>query len=116
MEALALTHHRLPGVTVIAVGGEVDLSTAGRLEDFFRQVYRPGDQMIFDLTETGFIDCSGIRVLVRAHHDVRRGGGSVRLAGLRPGPGKVARLTKLGDLMPVHTELAHAIGAAVDAA
>lgn len=116
MEPLDLIHHHVPGMTVIAVRGELDLLTAGRLEDFFRRVYRPGDQMIFDLAGTGFIDCSGIRALIRAYHDVRRAGGSVHLSGLRPGPAKVVRLTRLGDLMPLHPGLAHAIGAAADVA
>lgn len=56
---LTLVHDQLPGVTVIGVEGELDLLTAGSLEDFPRRRCRPGDQPILDLAKTAFLDCSG---------------------------------------------------------
>lgn len=62
-----------PGVTVVAVSGELDLLTAPKLmaelDDIVRQ--RTGDAVV-DLSETGFVDSFGIQVLVSAHHRLVR--------------------------------------------
>jgi anti-anti-sigma factor len=109
---LALRHRRLPGVSVIAVQGELDLLTAGPLEERLQRLWRRGDELILDLAGTAFIDCSGLGALMRVHRRVSRGGGCLRLAALRPGPAKVLRLTGLHTVLAVHPTVADAIGAA----
>jgi len=113
---LTLQHHHRADVDVISVGGELDLLTGGRLEECIRRVYRPGTQLIFDLAETGFVDCSGLRALIRAQHLARSSGGVVRLAALRRGPAKVVALADVGAWLPVHVSLEQAIKAATQSA
>jgi anti-sigma B factor antagonist len=108
--------HHLPGVTVITVGGELDVVTAGPLEAFVRETYRPGDQVVFDLTDMTFMDASGVRVLLRAHHEARRDGSTVRLAALQPGPARVITTTKIDTYVPVHASLEQALSIALAAA
>jgi anti-sigma B factor antagonist len=113
METLSLMHRHLPGVTLLSVGGELDLATSEQLEEYCRHVCRPGDDVIFDLARLRFLDCSGLRVLIRTHHHVRQDGGTVRLSGLRPGPAMVVKVAHTDAVMPVHAGLDDAIRAAV---
>lgn len=60
-----------PGV--VAVGGEVDMETAGRLRDALIQACVPsGRQVDVDLTKVSFIDSSGINELLRVSQDGHR--------------------------------------------
>ena len=62
-----------PGVTVVAVSGELDLLTSPKLmaelDDIVRQ--RTGDAVV-DLSEATFMDSFGIHVLVSAHNRLAR--------------------------------------------
>lgn len=60
MGDLTLTRHRLQGVTVITVGGELDLVTAGELAAFTRRARPRGDHLVLDLSGVGFLDCGGL--------------------------------------------------------
>lgn len=109
---LTLRHWRLPGVSVIAVRGELDLLTAGPLEERLQQLWRRGDELILDLAGTTFIDCSGVGALMRTHRRVCQGGGRLRLAAPQPSPAKVLRLADPDAVLAVHPNVEHAIGAA----
>jgi WhiB family redox-sensing transcriptional regulator len=50
-------------VSLISVGGDVDITNAGRLANDIARSCRSGDEVVFDLTEPTFLDCSGLRVL-----------------------------------------------------
>jgi anti-sigma B factor antagonist len=113
MEPITLACHHLPAVTVIKVGGELDLMTADTLQERSREVCRPGDQVVFDLTETTFMDCSGVRALLRARQHVHQEGGSVRLSGLQSGPAKIIAITHADQCLPVHDSLEQAVGIAL---
>jgi anti-anti-sigma factor len=55
------------GVQVIAVRGELDLSTAADLERPLEEAVSSGDaSVLIDLTECEFIDSTGIALIVRA--------------------------------------------------
>jgi anti-anti-sigma factor len=107
--------HRLRGVTVITIGGELDLVTAGELESFVRWAHRPGDQVVLDLTGVGFLDCSGLRALLRVHHEVSRNGGVCRLAAPQPIACRVLKITGVDRCMPVHASRAKAVDTALTA-
>jgi anti-sigma B factor antagonist len=54
------------GVTVLAVAGEVDLSTAPCLGQVVEQTLSPGAPLIVDLAGVEFIDSAGSRALALA--------------------------------------------------
>jgi anti-sigma B factor antagonist len=58
-------HVEANGVRVLAVLGELDLQTADQLERLFPQRFSFTAPAVIDLSECGFIDSSGIAVLVR---------------------------------------------------
>src|SRR4051794_8899858 len=107
--------HHLGGVTVITVGGELDLVSAGELETFVRRAHRPGDQVVVDLTKVGFMDCSGLRALLRVPREVRADGGVIRLAAPQPIPARVLKLTGADRCVPVHASREEALEAALTA-
>ncbi|MEU8247702.1 STAS domain-containing protein [Nonomuraea sp. NPDC048916] len=110
MSLLTYACQHLPGVTVIAVGGELDATNASRLESFIDESRRrPDDHLVFDLTEMCFLDSSGLRVLLNAYTYGTRQGGSVRLAALRPMPARMVQITRIDAHLPVHPTVAEAL-------
>lgn len=109
MEELTLTHRRLPGTTVVTIGGELDAGTARHLETFLSEVLHEGDDLVFDLVELTFMDTGGLGVILAAGERTRRLGGRPCLAGLRGGPARVVALTGIASAIPVHDTLDDAL-------
>jgi anti-anti-sigma factor len=84
-----------PGVTTIVVKGELDLVTmpylATRLTLALRD--RPG-RLVFDLSETHFMDCGSARLIAGAGQRLP-GGGRPVIRRPRPGVRRVLELTGL---------------------
>src|ERR671937_1593958 len=69
----ALEQHALDGVDVIAVTGELDLATAPRLSKRLNVATLSGaGGVIVDLSETAFIDSSGLHALMVAARQLAR--------------------------------------------
>lgn len=81
---------------MISVAGEIDIASAGQLDDCIRKArsqYSP--HLIIDLMEVGFMGSVGLRVLAAASTDIEDHGGSVVIA--RPSD-PVERLLKVNGL------------------
>ena len=101
---------------MVTVGGELDLVTAGELEDFALGACRPGDQVVLDLADVSFLDCSGLRALLRVHHQVHRWGGVSRLVAPAPVVGRrVLEITGVDRCIPVYAGRGEAVDAALAA-
>ncbi len=87
---------------ILAVSGELDLCTAPGLTHALARASRMGDELIVDLEDVAFMDCSGLRVLMRwAGEEDGRG---PRVVAVTPGPPQVQRLFELtgaGRIIPV---------------
>ncbi|MBB6550481.1 STAS domain-containing protein [Nonomuraea rubra] len=117
MSALLLTHQHLPGVTMICIEGDVDATNHLRLQAYIEQVrQQPGDQIVFDLSETMFIDSRGLRVLLDAHTAGVRHGGAVHLAAPAPVPARMLEVVGMARHLPVHAGVDQALRAALSAA
>ncbi|MGW0802565.1 STAS domain-containing protein [Nonomuraea sp. NPDC002799] len=112
--ALTLRHRRLPGTSLIAVGGEIDIATSGRLARYVNRVRRPGDHVVLDLTEVSFLDCAGLRALMSIARRAAAGHAGTRLAGVRGGPARLLQLVRLHALLPVYGTVEQALAAAWD--
>jgi anti-anti-sigma factor len=77
--------------------GELDLATAPQLEEAVLPPLRDGATVVLDLRPLGFMDSTGVRVIVAAHHAARDHGG--RLAVVRcPPEGPVGRVLEISGL------------------
>ncbi len=82
----------------LVVGGELDLTTADRLERAILEAERAAPpQLVLDLSSVDFFDSTGLQILLDA--DVRARADGRRLV-VRAGDGEVARVLALTDVGP----------------
>lgn len=84
---------------VVAVAGELDMSTVGPVEHEVAELLEGGGEarVVLDLRAVEFIDSTGLRMLIRLDELARSGG---RRFGIVEGTGPVRRLlelTRMGD-------------------
>jgi anti-sigma B factor antagonist len=107
---LSISSSEQAGRHVVAVSGEVDVHTAAQLGTAMDTVIDAGAlHLVVDLTDTPFLDSTGLSVLVRALNRVRVGGGSVRIVAPADRIAKVFRLTGLDTTMPLYADLTAAV-------
>jgi anti-sigma B factor antagonist len=70
---------------VLRLRGEVDLCNKDAVRQAIHAVMERGAQtLVIDMSELGFIDCAGMRVLIRAREQLAEGHGQLVLARSRP--------------------------------
>lgn len=87
--------------TTLAVVGEVDAATAPLLADAVRTAIDDGPAEIeLDCTAMGFIDSSGIRVLIDAWDRLKdRATMQIYVTNLQPGPERILAICGVHDLL-----------------
>ena len=85
---------------VMAVSGELDMSTAPDLSDALADVVdrHPGDLTV-DLADLAFIDSTGLTVLVRASKRLREHDATLRLSSPTPSVRRVLEIVGLDHLL-----------------
>ena len=74
---LLLTEHRLRGCAVLFVRGEIDIATVEQLERAGARLLENTDgRLVLDLSETAFMDLSGVRTAERLSRLASDRGGS----------------------------------------
>ena len=105
------------GVRVIAVRGELDLSTATELEAPLDEAISSGDvSVLIDLSECEFIDSTGIALIVRAWQRLDRnaggeGSGRVVICSYNDQVRRVLEITGLELSIPIHSTRDEALAA-----
>ena len=94
LPSFELSVQRYDSVATVLVSGELDLATAPQLS---AAVAEHGDakMLVLDMTATTFIDSTGVRALLEAHH--RSAGSGSRLL-VVAGDGAVRRVLELCEL------------------
>lgn len=97
------------GFTTVAVGGEIDLSTAPRLREQLHELIDAGSaRLVIDLQAVRFLDSTALGVLIGALRAARERGGDTHLV---CGPGRVAKvleITRLDQAFDIFTDPAAA--------
>jgi anti-sigma B factor antagonist len=85
------------GWVVVAVGGEVDMAAAPQLRSRLMAVAAefPGRSVAIDLGGVGFVDSSGLGVLIGARRRTTESGGKMALLDLQPPVQRVFSITGL---------------------
>jgi anti-sigma B factor antagonist len=79
---------------VIAVVGEIDLASAGRLEAEVMRARSTGAiRIVLDLCHVDLIDSTGLRVLLSLRNDIKRNGHTLLLVPPRPEVRRIFAIT-----------------------
>ena len=98
---MAISVQTQNGVTTAVLSGEIDHHAArdisARLEEVIATLLPM--RMVLDLSGVTFMDSSGIAVLLRAHRQLSRHGGSLRVVSIPIQPRKVLDAAGLGRII-----------------
>jgi anti-sigma B factor antagonist len=108
-----LGHRTLTADThLIAVGGELDMSAAPDLRAALDRAVEDGAvTLVVDLTETTFIDSTGIGVLMAGVQRLRAAGGSLELACSEPNLLRIFEIVGLDRRLTIHPSTDAALAA-----
>src|SRR5205809_5392402 len=109
---LKLGHHATDGFEVIDVRGEIDMYTAPRLRELLIDLVSQGSyQLVVNLDEVGFLDSTGLGVLVGGLRRVRAHDGSLDLVCTRERILRIFRVTGLTEVFGIYQTVDQAIAA-----
>ncbi len=110
---MTLSVHKEPnGVVVVGVDGQLIVGNRQELKQKILDALEAGDRkFLIDFTRTGYIDSSGLGVLVSLSKKIRDQGGDLRLAGLNEDLKTLFELTKLDTLFAISDTAAEALTA-----
>lgn len=95
----------------IAVTGEVDVYTSPTLKSHIVDAVNDGcTDLVVDLEGVGFIDSSGLGVLVSGLRRVKEQSGSMRIICTKEGILKIFRITGLDKVFPIFSSADEAEG------
>ena len=109
---LKLGHHAQDGIEVIDVQGEIDLYTAPRLRELLIDLVSTGSyRLVVNLDKVGFLDSTGLGVLVGGLKRVRAHDGSLDLVCTQQPILKIFRVTGLTEVFGIYQTAGQAIAA-----
>jgi len=101
---LVLTTDRDGNRAVLTVRGELDAYSAPGLEEqITRLVAEQVDDVVLDLSQTGFLDSSGLRAILTAHRRLSENGGEMRLRAPSEPVTRLLEITGLTDHFAVES-------------
>ena len=105
MPTLSVECRTEEGIEVVAVSGEIDIASAPRLITGLND----------DLTEVGFMDSTGLALLLNAHRRLSRRGTGLAVVCADGPVRRVFTITDMVDVLQVRPTLAEARAAALEA-
>lgn len=98
-------------IKVVAVTGEVDLSTSPQVRDALLDCILGGASSVVDLSQVAYIDSSGVASLVEAFQNAKSRGLGFALANVGETPLRVLKLARLDQVFVIHDTVADAVAA-----
>jgi anti-sigma B factor antagonist len=100
---------RREGVTVLTVGGEIDLATAPTLEAAIADVLTDEPPaLVIDLSPVQFLASAGLQILVATHEKVSKAA-SFAVVANGPATSRPIQLTGLDEVFPLYPTLDDAL-------
>jgi anti-sigma B factor antagonist len=107
---LEVTSRQESGATVVTAVGEVDVWTAERLRTVLHEIEaKAPPNLVVDLTDVGFLDSTGIGVLVGALRRQREAGRELMLVVSNAHVMKVLTITSLDRVFPITSTITEAL-------
>lgn len=111
---LSVSRTERDDVVIMTVSGEVDVYTAPQLRSALEErVAAEQTRIVVDLQEVGFLDSTGLGVLVGRLKALRKIGGSLHVVCTRESILRLFSITGLDRVLPLHDTVDEAL-AAVD--
>ena len=109
---LKLGHYGKDGIEVVEVEGEIDMYTAPRLGELLIDLVSQGSyQLVVNLDKVGFLDSTGLGVLVGGLKRVRAHDGSLDLVCTQQRILKILKVTGLTEVFGIYETVDQAIAA-----
>ena len=109
---LKLGHYSKDGIEVVDVEGEIDIYTAPRLRELLIDLVSKNNyQLVINMDKVGFLDSTGLGVLVGGLKRVRAHDGSLDLVCTQERLLKIVRITGLTKVFGIHQTVEQAIAA-----
>jgi anti-sigma B factor antagonist len=109
---IQIDHRTQGGWDVLDVTGEIDLSSAPALRTRIDQLLEAGSpRLLISLERVGFMDSSGLSVLVSAMKAQRRAGAELAIACVHEQILKIFTVTGLDRVLPIHPSVDAVVGA-----
>ena len=98
-----------PDITVVTLAGKMTLGRDGSFEAIVSTLVAEGARkVVFDLSELGYIDSSGIGQLIHSVTSLNKAGGSCRVAGTKGLVRSVFHITRVDTVIAFTDTLAEA--------
>jgi anti-sigma B factor antagonist len=109
---LKLGHYAKDGIEVIDVQGEIDMYTVPRLRELVIDLVSKGSyRLVVNLDKVGFLDSTGLGVLIGGLRRVRVHDGSLDLVCTQQRILKIFRITGLMEVFGIYETVDQAIAA-----
>lgn len=96
---------------IVAVGGELDVVTSRRFDEYLGQARGEDTHVILDLSAVDFMDTGSLAVIVGHWKQLTAAGGTLVLAGARYRYTKTLWITGLADRLPMYESVDEALAA-----
>jgi len=106
---LDITVRNEGGVVIVAVTGEIDISTVARLRERLYELADNGGTLIVDLNRVEFIDSTGLGALVGTARRIAEHGGSLYAVCAQPQPRRLLWVTGVDKRIPLAATVAEAL-------
>jgi anti-sigma B factor antagonist len=99
---MSFTTKKQDGVVVMEIEGQLIVGNRQELKQkMLEELEKGGKKFLIDFAKTGYIDSSGLGVLVSLSKKIREQGGDLRLANLNDDLKTLFELTKLDTLFKI---------------
>jgi anti-sigma B factor antagonist len=111
LEELQLASERRGESLVVAIRGDLDLTTGRKFDEYLTSARKEHDYIVLDLSLVDFLDTSSLAVIVGHWKAMEAAGGSLLLAGARYRYTKSLWITGLADRLPFYDTVDKAVAA-----
>jgi anti-anti-sigma factor len=109
-ELLRMSADAVAATVVVTVSGDVDIDTAGYLEELLEGSIAPQRTVVLDMDEISFFGSAGLSVLLSARRRARDVDARLRLACPSPEARRAVEVTALHDVLPMFDSVSEAAG------
>ena len=110
--SLQINDEKVGDVTILTCAGDIDLSSAPQLRAALATIFSENKpRLLLDLGGVGFMDSTGIGIIVNTLNIVREKNGACAFSGAGPRVHRILQIAGLTNALPLHQTRAEALAA-----